>query len=54
MERIISAAETFDGGHEVVDRLMARRRNDPSRAFPNRNILPVAVDGPVDGTLVKG
>ena len=54
MERILPAAETFGRGHEAVDRLMARRGDDPALAFPNRNILSVAVDGSVDGALVAG
>ena len=54
MERILPAAETFGRGHEAVDRLMARRGDDPALAFPNRNILSVAVDGSVDGTFVEG
>ena len=54
MKCILPAAETFDAGHEAVDRLMARRRDVPSLAFPSRNILPVTVDGSVDGTLVEG
>ena len=54
MECILPAAETFDAGHEAFDRLMARRRDVPSLAFPSRNRLPVAVDGSVDGTFVEG
>ena len=54
MERILPAVETFDGGHQAVDRFMERRGDDPALAFPNRNILSVAVDGSVDGTLVEG